>query len=280
VVLGLHTTGHFLYFAVGSPGAPDPIRHIGQVRISVDTERVLRRNDPDGLLTIERAVTFLIKRYGITQLRLFMPCDMECWAGLPKLAYDLPEEREAVIRSLMPGQLRPDIVATWHEMGNRDYRMLTLRLKPVTGGYRHVADLVAESELVSEFEVGQKWVAHHASKGGVMVVGCHSNRISVAAYALGGLRAATWFSVEDPADARFLWSMVASEAPWMTGVHDQIIVYGAMSGPYQEALRPMWDSGGRIVRMDSLATMGVRAPEETYGFALEDAFPAIMMAHS
>ena len=66
----------------------------------------------------------------------------------------------------------------------------------------------------------------------------------------------------------------------MTGVHDQIIVYGAMSGPYQEALRPMWDSGGRIVRMDSLATMGVRAPEETYGFALEDAFPAIMMAHS
>lgn len=278
MVLGLHTTGHNLYFAVGSPDTPEAIRHIGQVRLSVDAERALRRNDPDHLPVVEGAVASLVARYGIRQIRLLLPADLECWAGLPKLAYDLPDEREAAIRTLMPGHDRQDLVATWHEMGNRDYRMLTLRSKTATAGYRRVAGQVAESELVSEFEADLRWVGLQASRGGVMVVACHANRLSVASFALGGLRAATWFHAEDPADARFLWPILASEAPWMGGMHDLTVVYGTHAGPHHDRLHTFWDAGGRVVRMDSLAAIGVAAPEETYGFPLEEAFSAIMLA--
>lgn len=278
MVLGLHTTGHNLYFAVGSPESPEPVRHIGQVRLSVDAERALRRNDAGALTVVEAAVASLVAQHGVKQIRLYLPADLECWAGLPKLAYDLPDERESVIRSLMPGRDRQDLVATWHEMGNRDYRLMTLRSKTLTAGYRRLAAQVAESELVSEFEAGSRWVSLQASRGGVMVVGCHANRISVASFALGGLRAATWFHVEDPADAAYLWPLLAAEAPWMGGLHDLTVVYGTHSGAYRDRLRPFWDAGGRIIRMDSLEAIGVAAPEETYGFPLEDAFPALMLA--
>lgn len=279
MVLGLHATGHNLYFAVGSPDTPERTRHIGQIRLSVDAERVLRHSDAAGMPVVHSAVSALIRQHGITQMRFQLPADLECWAALPKLAYDLPDERESVIRTLMPGRERQDIVATWHEMGNRDYRMMTMRSKQVTSGYRQIAELVPESELVSEFEAVQQWVRHRASKGGILAVGCHGNRISIASFALGALRAATWFHVEDPADARYHWPQTAVAAPWLGGFHDLIVLSGSHAAIYQDLLKPFWDAGSAVLRLDSLAAIGLAAPEETYGFPLDDAFPAIMLAH-
>jgi hypothetical protein len=67
-------------------------------------------------------------------------------------------------------------------------------------------------------------------------------------------------------------------ATWMSGVHDRILLYGAQAWQLADLLRTFHDPGIPLERLDTLARIGVTAEEQTYGFGLDEAFPAIMMA--
>lgn len=276
--LGLHAAGNHLYFAVGAEGAADELRHIGRMELSIHADRALRRNDAHGMDVLVTAVRSLITRFGITKLRVLLPSDLECWATLPKLAYDIPDEREAAIGTLMWGRDRSDAVAVWHDMVNRDFRLLTLRSKVQLAGYLRIADLVAEADIASEFEMAHQWIGRQASKGGILMVGCHENRVTIVSFTLGKIRAATWFPLEDPADLTYFWPHTAAMAGWMSGVHDQTILYGARAWKLVDILTPFLDKGTHVRRLDTLPAIGVAAPEDTYGFSLEEAYPALMLA--
>ena len=64
----------------------------------------------------------------------------------------------------------------------------------------------------------------------------------------------------------------------MGGLHEEIYVYGQNAFQIIEILEPFWDEAGTITKMDKLEKIKVEADEHTYGFNLEAAFPAIMLA--
>jgi hypothetical protein len=64
----------------------------------------------------------------------------------------------------------------------------------------------------------------------------------------------------------------------MSGLHEMICVSGCRADQVIEILRPSLDKAGAIRKMDSLEKIGVKADEQTYGFDLARAYPAVMMA--
>jgi hypothetical protein len=65
---------------------------------------------------------------------------------------------------------------------------------------------------------------------------------------------------------------------WLRGLHEEILIYGQDTQIFVNLLRPYLDPASAIVRMDNLANMKVDADEKTYGFSLEEAFPAIILS--
>ena len=107
-------------------------------------------------------------------------------------------------------------------------------------------------------------------------IGCYSNVITVSSFVMGKLRAATFirFRHIEPQLS------VAATGPNLDddGVHDTICYYG------NKCLRSMKFSSTSLTTGPSTSAsipwpIAVNAPEETYGFNLEEAFPAIILAH-
>lgn len=278
MVLGLTFAGRDLLYAVSAGGQVTSLHHIGRIVLNVDATQALGRPGSDALRVVASAVRELVSTHSIRRIRLVVPADMEAWAMVPKLVYDHPDEREAVLKVLFHGTDRSELVPTWHDLSNRDYRMLGIRTRSLLAGYREIGELAPEYDLCSEFEAGLQWMSTQTTPGGVLMIGCHEHVLTISSYTLGNLRAATWFRFEDPTDLRYLWPHTAMSATWMTGVHDRILLFGAQAWQLADLLRTFHDPGIPFERLDSLARIGVTADEQTYGFGLDEAFPAIMMA--
>jgi hypothetical protein len=95
---------------------------------------------------------------------------------------------------------------------------------------------------------------------------------------LGSFRAATYIHFDDPQDIPYLWLQHAEHSPWLRGLHEHIYFYGEQTHEIAEKLQSFIDHNSAQIVLNSLETMGVNADEETYGFDLATAFPAIMLS--
>lgn len=278
--LGICFFGNQLFYAVHTPGNAGKLSHIGCVDFNFDVPDALLTGDSTHFPGIRQAVEQLRESFSVRHVRILSFPDRECWSILPKIVYDNADEREAHLAILMHGKERSDIEPTWHPLSNAQFKLLLLRDRSALGGLAKIAPDVSTVDLISEFEIGSRWIAHADPGGSFLTVCCFRDCISVSSYLLGSLRGTTWIPREDADDLPYLWLHRARELNWMQGIHDHVYVYGFNTHPVIDTLLPFWDESGPVEKMDTVEKIRIEADETTYGFALEKAFPAILLALS
>lgn len=276
--LGLCFFDHQLFYAVRTPDQHAHFTRIGAVDFNFDVADTALKNDPESLPGLRSTVIELKDQYNVGHVRVLMNPSMECWTVLPKLVYDDATEREAHINILMNGRSRKEVHPAWHDLSKDNFKLIRLRTDTMLSGIQGITADIPNVDLVSAFEIGEDWIRHTRPGGSFLTVGCFRNCISVSSFILGKLRGATYIPFDDPDDLPYLWLQKANELSWMQGLHEQIQVYGRQAYHFIEILQPFWDDSGTVSKMDKLEKMQVTADEDTYGFDLERAYPAIMLA--
>lgn len=277
--LGLCFFDNQLFYAVNQPEEKGRLARVGSVDFNFNVPEALLHGNNHHFPGIKNTVQQLKEQFGINHIRVLSFPSLECWTTLPKIVYDKPDEREDHINILMQGIDRSQIEPTWYTLSNQDYKFLLLRNRERLQGLQKLASDASTADLISDFEMGERWSRHSDTKGSFMTVGCFHDSISVSSFILGSLRGATYLTYDDPEDLPYLWLQSAKQLSWMEGLHEQIYVYGINAYRIIEILQPFWDDDAAdIFKMDSLEKMQVEAEETTYGFNLECAFPAIMLA--
>lgn len=277
--LGLCFFDNQLFYAVNKPEKKGSLARIGSVDFNFDVPRAILRRDENHFRGINNTVHQLKEEFGISHIRVLSFPSLECWTTLPKIVYDEPDEREDHINILMQGIERNQIEPTWHGLSNQDFKFLLLRNQERLKGLQKLASNVSTTDLISDFEIGERWIRHSGDKGSFLTVGCFHDSISVSSFILGNLRGATYLTFDQPEDLPYLWLQNANQLNWMKGLHEQIYVYGINAYRIIEILQPFWeDEAADVIKMDSLEKMRVEADEATYSFNLESAFPAVLLA--
>ncbi len=276
--LGLCFFGNQLFYAAQRRDRYPELSRIGAIDFNFDVPAALINNDQSHMAGLQSSISSLSEQFQVDQLRLLLPPNAECWAMLPKLACDDADEREDYINILMNGMERKQIAPSWHSLSKDNFKLLRLRTESTLKGFQSLSSGYNGVEFSSAFEIGSKWVEHVNPGGSFLTIGAFGNCISVSSYILGKLRGATFIEFDHPDDLPYLWLQQAQNLPWLQGLHEQIQVFGQNAYHIIEILQPFWDDAGTITKMDSLEKMQVQADEKTYGFDLELAFPAIMLA--
>ncbi|NGP88659.1 hypothetical protein [Fodinibius halophilus] len=276
--LGLCFFGKRLYYAVNDPSEPQKLARIGSYDFNIDVTETLLGNTEQHFRGIKETVTQLKKEYDIQRLRVLSFPTQECWTTVPKIVYDNSDEREKHISILMSGVERKKIHPTWYNLSNQDYKFLLLRNSDSMHLMQELASDTSTTDLISDFEIGTRWVRHANPGGSFMNICCFNNCISVSSFILGKLRGATFIAYDNIDDLPYLWLQRTKELSWMKGLHEEIYVYGPEAYHTIEILKPFWDEAGTVTKMDTLDKIQIEADEETYGFNLENAYPAMMLA--
>lgn len=277
--LGLCFFDNQLFYAVNQPEVKGGLARIGSVDFNFNLPEVILADNDRHFSGIKNTVHQLKNQYGINHIRVLSFPTQECWTTLPKIVYDKPDEREDHINILMQEVERNQIEPTWYTLSNQNYKFLLLRNRERLQGLRKLASKASTADLISDFEMGERWIRHCQDQGSFMTIGCFHDSVSVSSFILGQFRGATYLAYDDPEDLPYLWLQSAKQLDWMEGLHEQIYVYGINAYRIIEILHPFWDDdAAQIVKMDTLEKMQVKADEATYGFNLECAFPAILLA--
>lgn len=279
VRLGVCFSDRQLYYAVSSAEQLHTLERIGKIDFNFDLLPCILGTDEDAFQAIVDNIDRIVKKHQVTHFRCLVPAFLETWSTLPKSVYDQPSEREAYLRILKHGEQRQHLEAFWFDMNNRDFRFLAVRNRTRTDHFSRLGDICSSTELCSEFEIGSMWMGLTGSADSFKAIGCYSDYISISSYVMGKLRAATFIRFRHIEDLSYLWLQQASNLGWMNGLHDTVCYYGTNVYKVNEVLQHVTDNQSRQLRFDSLQSMQVNAPEETYGFSLEEAFPAIILAH-
>lgn len=276
--LGLCFFGKQLFYAVNDSRQPKKLIRIGSFDFNFDVTNSLLQNNGQHFNGIRQTVVQLSEEYEINHLRILSFPTQECWTTVPKIVYDDADEREKHIRILMNGLDRSQIQPTWYTLSNQDFKFLLLRDTDAMQGLRELTSIVSTTDLISDFEIGARWVEHAAPGGSFMTICCFDDCISVSSFILGKLRGATFIPFDEIQDLPYLWLQYSQQLNWMQGLHEETYVYGIDAYKVIDILQPFWDEAGNITKMDSLQKIQIDADEQTYGFNLEEAFPAIMLA--
>ena len=276
--LGLCFFENRLFYAVNDTTEPKKLARIGSFDFNVDVPETLLGDSGQHFRGISQTVNQLKEEYEIQRLRILSFPTQECWTTVPKIVYDSSDEREKHINILMSGIDRKKIHPTWYNLSNQDFKFLLLRNDESMRGIRRLASDTSTTDLVSDFEIGARWIQHADPGGSFMTVCCFQNCISVCSFILGKMRGATYIPFDDIQDLPYLWLQRTQELNWLQGLHEKIYVYGNDAYRVIEILQPFWDDAGKVTKMDSLQKIQIEAEEQTYGFNLELAFPAIMLA--
>lgn len=276
--LGLCFFGNQLFYAVNDPTDPKKLARIGSFDFNIDVTETLLNDSEQHFRGISQTVEQVKEEYDIQHLRILSFPQQECWTAVPKIVYDNSDEREKHINILMSGVNRKDIHPTWYNLSNQDYKFLLLRHTESLKGLQKIASGTSTTDLISEFEIGMRWVQHFNPGGSFMTICCFHNCISIASFILGKLRGATYITFDEIHDLPYLWLQHTKQLSWMKGLHEEIYVYGQEAYRVIDILQPFWDEAGTVTKMDSLENTHVKADEKTYGFSLAQAFPAMMLA--
>lgn len=276
--LGICFAGRQLFYAVNHPDNPSNLQHIGSIDYSFPLVEVLSDADSNEFLGLATSINNLAEQYSCKTLRMLSPTRYECWSTFPRLVQETPDEREDHLAILMDDVPRHQLETTWHELSNRDYKLMMVRNRALTQNYQALAKGFSESDFVSEFELGSEWHLHTGMKGSYLTIHAHNGKIVLASYLLGTLRGATWIRCDDLNDLPYLWSYHARHLPWMNGFHEQAYLFGESGLEVADVLSTFFNDSGTIQLMNNLSDMQVEADEETYGFRLESAFPAVLLS--
>lgn len=276
--LGLCFFDNRLFYAVNDPSESKKLARIGSFDFNVDVTETLLGNAGQHFRGISQTVLKLKEEYDIKQLRILSFPTEECWTSVPKIVYDDSDEREKHINILMSGIDRKQIHPTWYNLSNQDFKFLLLRNDHSLKGLQKLASDTSTTDLISDFEIGLRWIQHMDPGGSFMTICCFQNCISISSFILGKMRGATYIPFDDMEDLPYLWLQHTKQLGWMQGLHEQIYVYGTNAYRVIEILEPFWDEAGNVTKMDALDKIEVEADEKTYGFNLEQAFPAMMLA--
>lgn len=276
--VGLCFFGNQLFYAINDPGKPKKLARIGSFDFNFDLPETLINNSDQHFSGILQTIYQLREEYHIQHLRVFSFPSQECWTSVPKIVYDDADEREKHINILMNGTNRKQVQPTWYSLSNQDYKFLLLRNSGLMKGMHRLMSVASTADLVSDFEIGLRWIRHRSPGGSFMTVCCFSDCLSVCSYILGKLRGATYITYDEIQDLPYLWLQHSQQLNWMRGLHEETYVYGINAYNVIDILKPFWDEAGNITTMDSLDKIHISADEDTYGFNLEEAFPAIMLA--
>lgn len=276
--LGLCFFGKQLFYAVNDPEESRKLKRIGCYDFNFDITETLLGNSEQHFRGIKQTIEQFKEEYDIRHLRILSLPTQECWTSVPKIVYDDPDEREKHINILMSDIDRKNIQPTWYPLSNQDYKFLLLRNNESFEGLRQLAGNTSTTDLISDFELGLRWVQHANPGGSFMSICCYNNCITIGSFILGKLRGATYITYDEVQDLPYLWLQHTQQLNWMGGLHEEIYVYGKNAYQVIEILQPFWDDTGNITKMDTLEKIQIKADEQTYGFNLESAFPAIMLA--
>jgi hypothetical protein len=267
-----------MFYSVAEKGAKDTIQQLGSYEFSFDAAEALNTPSSEAGVQLKAVFSDLEKEFRLESIRMLTEPTHECWTALPKVVYDDSVEREQHIAILMKGVPREDIEVTWHAVSKTRFKFLCLRRAQLTNNYRSFSDQVAINECCSDFEIGGMWSSHHRPGGSFLLIGCHADSISISSYLLGSFRAATYIHFDEPQDIPYLWLQHAEHSPWMRGLHEHVYFYGEQTHEIAVKLQSFIDHNSSQIVLNSLETMGINAEEETYGFDLATAFPAIMLS--
>lgn len=267
-----------LFYAVSVFTERRELFSLGSHEFAFSIADAFRENDTRKLDGIYSVVKNLKVEYDPKMLYVATFPVHECWSILPKLAHDQPEEREAYMGILMRGIKRQHVETTWHDLSNRDYRLLALRDRRIMAGFDRFGEIVSATDYISDFEVGSKWAINPLSCGNYITICTHAGYISISSYLLGKLRGTTGIRFDAYEDLPYLWLLNSQHLRWMKGMHEQVLIYGHRSAMVYDILRSQLDAASDVVLMDSLTSMGTSASEETYNFDLSQAFPAVLLA--
>lgn len=276
--LGLCFFENKLFYAVNEQQKSKKLARIGCVDFNFDVANTIISGNSRHFPGIQQTVNRLKQQFDIRHIRILSPPHTECWTILPKLVYDNADEREDHINILMSGIHRSRIHPSWYTLSNQDYKFLLLRDEEKLQGLKKLAPSASTTDFISEFEIGERWINHTNAGGSFMTVCCFKQYISVASFILGKLRGATYLTFDEAEDLPYLWLQQARQHSWMQGLHEKILVYGTQAYHIIDILEPFWDEAGTVQKMDSVETFGIKVDEQTYGFNLEQAFPAVLMA--
>jgi hypothetical protein len=276
--LGVTFDDNKLYYAVSASARPSFIERIGQIDFSFDPIDSLSRRDPDTFPALCETLTRLIKEEDTTRTCILYPSQLECWSIVPKSVHDQQDEREAHLAILMQGTDLRRISPEWYMISNRDFKLLSVRRKQHLESFSFLVNGPVSGKLFSEFQIGEKWMEKSHFHGSFLTVSSTKGVLSIASFLLGKLRAATFLTYDDVADLPYLWLQQSSHLQWMSGMHEQILVFGRDAGRIVDEMQSYWDDASDLVVMDSLEKMGFSSDEETFGFPLERAFPATLLS--
>ncbi len=276
--LGVTFDDNKLYFAVSSPARPAFIERIGQIDFSFNLVDSIASRDPDTYPGICETLGKLIQVEDISETRMVIPPLLECWSIVPKSVYDQEDECEAHLSILMQGTDIKRTAPEWHQISNRDFKLLSVRRKENLDSFSYLVNGPENGKLWSDFQIGEKWMQISRYHGSFMTVSSYKGVLSISSYMLGKLRAATYITHEDVSDLPYLWLQYASHLHWMLGMHEQILVFGDKSGKIVDTLQTYWDDASDVIVMNSLENMNLSSEEETFSFPLERAFPAIVLS--
>ncbi len=276
--LGVCYAGNQLFYSVNNPEQEGHLAHIGSVEYNFDIESSIITGSEPGFPTIQSTLREIKQEINCSTVKILSPALHECWSVVPRSVYDDASEREAHVQLFMNGYDRSEIQITWFSLSNDDSRLLLIRKDSSMQGFKHLVGGFASSEFVSEFEIGLEWKNHQGDNDSYMMIGCHQNYISLSSFILGKLRGGTYIQFDTVNDLPYLWNLYASSISWMTGIHDDICLFGENCEKVAGILKPFLEDSDALKVMDSLHSMDVNAREKTYGFDLERAFPAILMS--
>lgn len=278
VCLGICYSGNQLFYSVNSPGSISAVKHIGAYDFNFNVQQAVVHGEGDSFSGIKNSIRELKERFECRSIRILSPATEECRTLLPRSVYEDTGERESHIRTLMPDVDRSKLDVTWYSLSNPDQRLLLIRNSDTMKGFRQLLGDVENAEYSADFELGSEWQKHTNISGSFLHVHCGRTYISVSSFLLGKLRGSTIIRFENPSDLPYLWKLFSSRQSWMSGIHEQIYFFGYNAPEIRDTITPYWDDTGEYVIMNTLKSMQVAAPEKTYGFRLERAFPAILMS--
>ena len=276
--LGVCYTGNQLFYSVNNTEQNSHLTRIGSIDFNFDIEQAVISGHSDGFPTLKSSLEEIKQEFECSAVKILAPATEECWTIVPRSVYEDASEREAHIQLLMRGSDRSEIQAIWQTVSNSDNRLLLLRDNSSMDGINNLLYNFRDKEIVSDYELGIDWQLHTGDTGAFLMIHCQKNYISVTSFILGKLRGCTYIDYDELSDLTYLWTLYAEKLSWMRGMHENTYVFGHYGKSVIDLLNAFWHDHGTIRIPDTLETMKVDAPEKTYGFRLESAFPAILMS--
>jgi hypothetical protein len=267
-----------LFYSISDPQKDKHLFRIGSFDFNFEVIEAITQQHPDHFPHILSTFESFRSDFEIKSVRALTHPGHECWTVFPKVVYDNADEREDHLAILMKGVEREHIEPTWHSIHNNEYKFLSVRRRNQMAGFDELTNQVATTDFNSDFEIAQKWSAFAKPGGSFMMIGCHENIISITSFLLGKFRAATYISFDQANDLPYHWLQQTAHSSWMKGIHETIYLFGHQTHEVKQALQGFWDDSAEIVTLNSLKKIGVQAEEETYGFDLAAAFPAILLS--